>query len=337
MQAQKHTPKQLGFSVIEALLIVLVVAALAGTGYVVFHLHKSSAKNSAATGSTQTTGQQQSTTSTQPQPTAYLDVKEWGVKIPLSSAISDAYYVIPSGMSNDADGLPSGLYLGVKSLNGSCGDASAGNTNISIDKALGAITRVLPTDHDPVSGKLYTQLATSGVTIGNYFYGYNGRTTGKTCASQATLQAIDSAFATAVKGIVPASQTLEIKEWGVHMTLDSTTASLYYLIKPNLPNVAYLSLKTISNISADCAADKTSLGAISRLTTAEQQAALSNPTNGVPGTIQIGNYWFGFSKPQGGCISPAEDAAVQNAQPGFSFAGTLPKAFNTLAADPAAN
>src|SRR6266699_2108874 len=57
----------------------------------------------------------------------------------------------------------------------------------------------------------------------------------------------------------PTGAILDIKEWGVHMTLDSTTASLYYNIKTNLPNVAYLSLKTISAIAPDCAADKTSL------------------------------------------------------------------------------
>src|SRR6266567_3349983 len=40
-----------------------------------------------------------------------------------------------------------------------------------------------------------------------------------------------------------ATQYLTTKEWRVRLTLDSTTASLYYHIKPNLPNVAYFSLK----------------------------------------------------------------------------------------------
>src|SRR6266567_5033744 len=52
MQSRLPTPKQSGFSVIEVLLIVLVVAVLAATGIVVYQRHR---PGNAATGSTQTT------------------------------------------------------------------------------------------------------------------------------------------------------------------------------------------------------------------------------------------------------------------------------------------
>src|SRR5437016_1411541 len=59
---QPTTTRQSGFSVIEALLIVLVVAALTVTGFVVYQRHKStSAMNSAATTPNQTTVQSQNT------------------------------------------------------------------------------------------------------------------------------------------------------------------------------------------------------------------------------------------------------------------------------------
>ncbi len=62
MQTRQPTPKQSGFSVIEALLIVLVVAALVATGFVVYQRHNNtSAKNSAATTPNQTTVQSQNT------------------------------------------------------------------------------------------------------------------------------------------------------------------------------------------------------------------------------------------------------------------------------------
>ncbi len=48
------------------------------------------------------------------------------------------------------------------------------------------------------------------------------------------------------------TQYLTIKEWRVRLKLSSNTASLYYYIKPELPNVAYLSLKTISDIAPNC-------------------------------------------------------------------------------------
>lgn len=35
----------------------------------------------------------------------------------------------------------------------------------------------------------------------------------------------------------PAASYLDIKEWGVRLTLDGTTSSLYYYIKPSLPDV----------------------------------------------------------------------------------------------------
>ncbi len=65
---------------------------------------------------------------------------------------------------------------------------------------------------------------------------------------------------------------LDITQWGVRLTLDRTTASMYYYISPSLPDVAYLSLRTVSNIAPDCAANKVSLGAISRLTLAQHEA-----------------------------------------------------------------
>ncbi len=86
------------------------------------------------------------------------------------------------------------------------------------------------------------------------------------------------------------TQYLDIKEWGVRLALDSNTASLYYYISPDLPNVAYLSLKSISDVAPTCAADKGSLGAISRLTPTEHQDALDGKIHSIPGTIQIGSY-----------------------------------------------
>src|SRR5947209_2912813 len=106
----RQRERQSGFSTMVILLVVLVVAVLAATGLVVYQHHKpSSAKNSAATSLSQPTGQQQSTTSTQPQPTTYLYIKEWGVKLPLSDSIKDAYYVVSNG-SADANGQPNTMW-----------------------------------------------------------------------------------------------------------------------------------------------------------------------------------------------------------------------------------
>jgi hypothetical protein len=197
---------QSGFSTTVILLVVLVVAVLAVTGVVVYQHHKTgSAKDRAAANTTQTTTQPSGTTTTQPAPTTtqYLTIKEWGVKLPLSSTINDAYYVVSNG-SADANGQPNTMWLGLTSLGGDC-DASKANTpGTSKISEIGALGRALPTDHEPVLGTLYTQLY-PGVTIGKYYYFYLSGTKGKTCAPAATLQSIDSAFGTAAKNTVTAT------------------------------------------------------------------------------------------------------------------------------------
>lgn len=126
--------------------------------------------------------------------------------------------------------------------------------------------------------------------------------------------------------------TLDITEWGVHMTLGSTTASMYYLIKPDDPNVAYVSLHTVSGIAPDCAADKVSLGAIVRETPAQKQSA-PDATFSVKGTIQIGSYWYGYTTPQAVCIATdAQSAAVLHALPKYNLQELI-NTFSTLASD----
>jgi Tfp pilus assembly protein PilX len=203
---QSHRPtKQLGFSVVEVLVVILVIAALAVTGLLLYQRHKPISTKNNATNPTQSTTQPQSTTTTQTHQTAtqYLTIKEWGVKMPLSNSIKDAYYVVSTG-SQDANRQLNTMWLGLASLNSGNCNASQANITTSEITAIGALGRALPTDHDPVKGTLYTQLY-PGVTIGQYYYFYIGGIKDKTCAPQTTLQSVDSAFATSTKGIVAAT------------------------------------------------------------------------------------------------------------------------------------
>lgn len=173
-------------------------------------------------------------------------------------------------------------------------------------------------------------LAVTGLVVYQHHKPSSAKTSAATNQTQTTTT--QPKKTTTTQPTVTTAQALDIKEWGVHLTLDSTTASLYYYIKPSLPNVAYLSLKTISDVAPKCAADKFSLGAIVRLTPAEQQTA-PNADFSIPGTKQIGNYWYGYSNPQSGCTDDAAmDAAVSKAAPNFNTS-TLQNTFNTLAAD----
>lgn len=183
-----------GFSTVEALIIVAVIGITAAGGWLVYQHNRTKVTDAAA--GNQTTNQQTNTT---PAPTVtYLDIKEWGVKLPLSGPIKDAYYVVATNSTDT-------IWIGLKSLDSAGCAAALGNTQ-GASAPVAAIIRVLPTDLEPVKGVPYTQLY-PGVTIGGYYYAYLSGTKSKTCASQATLQSIDTAFAAAAKTAVSATVT----------------------------------------------------------------------------------------------------------------------------------
>lgn len=204
---ERSRNKQTGFSIVEALIAAFVVCALAGVSWAVYQHVKSSATTTGAEANPTQSSTQQTRGSTQPAPTvAYLTIKEWGIKLPLSDAIKDAYYV-PSATNVDANGVPMTMWLGLTSLNASGCDATSVNTPGKQIVAVGALLRVAPTDEDHVSGVLFTK-EYPGITIGNYYYAYKDDTSFRTCASATSLQSVGSAFTTAVTGASAVSVTI---------------------------------------------------------------------------------------------------------------------------------
>lgn len=193
----------MGFSAIGVVLIVVAICAIGTVGWLVYQNNKTKPTN--AVGSNGSSNSQQSTPPSNPSPTvAYLDIKGWGVKVPLGETIKDAYYTF-SGSNKGDDGLPSTAWLGLTSLNDSgCGITTTGPTSEATP--IGSIGRVLPTDRDPVKGSLYTELYPNGITIKGYYYFY-APWQNKKCAPKDKLQSVDSAFATATKGSLSSTST----------------------------------------------------------------------------------------------------------------------------------
>jgi hypothetical protein len=183
--------KQAGFSIVEAAIVVVIAGAMAAAGFFVYQHNQTKVTDAAPN-----TNQQTSTT---PAPTpTYLYVKEWGVKLLLPDSVKDAYYVVSTSFSNDPDGLPSGVWLGLKSLTDpSCNPAN--NNTGGGTGAIGDILRVPQDATDPVPGKPYSQKYPNGVTIGGYYYGYQSWINSTSCTAKSTIQAADTAFATAAK------------------------------------------------------------------------------------------------------------------------------------------
>src|SRR6266568_9118224 len=111
MRRREH---QSGFSTVEILLVVLAIGIIGATGFFVYQHNRTKPSNAAA--GTQAVSQQPTATAPTPtQTVTYLTFKEWGVKMPLSRAVGDAYYV-PGVGSVGADGITNQMYLGLKSL-----------------------------------------------------------------------------------------------------------------------------------------------------------------------------------------------------------------------------
>jgi Tfp pilus assembly protein PilV len=94
---------QSGFGLVAVLLAVVVVLALGGSGYAVYHAHHKKAPESKSTTtnqstkSTSTTGS--STTGKSTPAVTYFTIKEWGVQAPYSG--TDFTYSPVSGYSNE--------------------------------------------------------------------------------------------------------------------------------------------------------------------------------------------------------------------------------------------
>lgn len=166
--------KSLGTNKVAFLVVALVIAALATSGWLVY--------------------QHRTASSPVPKAPGYLDIIEWGIKVPLSASIKDAYYAPNVHGSYDSDGRPVQMLVGFKSLD-SHGCAVAHNA------APVLLVRTSPSQVDPVSGEAVSQVY-PGITIGSYFYGY-ALTKSATCEDVTTFRMLDAALKIAVKGIVP--------------------------------------------------------------------------------------------------------------------------------------
>lgn len=191
----RHKARQHGFGVVGILVTVATLAVIGTAGWFTYQHNR--VRPTGATAGTQTTNQSdaQQTTDTQTPAVAYLDIKEWGIKLPLTDSIKDAYYVVATNSTDT-------MWLGLTSLDDKGCGVSLGNQD-GASAPIAALVRVSPTEMEPVKGKPYSEVY-PGVTIGNYFYGYVSGTNNKTCAPASTLQSIDSAFTSSVKSGVSA-------------------------------------------------------------------------------------------------------------------------------------
>jgi len=181
---------QSGFAAVEAFLVVIILGIVGFTGWYVWHSKQATDKTlnnaaksapataqakkvasfadckKAAGSKTLTTSPEQcvtkdgktftdtnaSTSSAQ----QYLTIKEWGVKLPVSGDISDAYYLYKSDIDV--------VYLS---------KAAYKDTNCAADSTtLGAIDRFTASTKDELSGNNMLSERPNAIHIGNYYFAY---------------------------------------------------------------------------------------------------------------------------------------------------------------------
>lgn len=194
--------RQSGFGVLGVLVAVVAVAIIGGVGFMVFKKSSDTRSSSTPTSTVPApapradeSGEAQTAKPGEPQP-YLLEIKEWGVILPLPERVKDAYYTTAGSNTGD-DGLSNTAWISLTSLDGtSCDVAKTGPTKTATP--VGFIGRALPSDEEPVKQVLYTKLYPNGVTIGGYYYFYVSATDVK-CASNESLQTINSALTSATK------------------------------------------------------------------------------------------------------------------------------------------
>jgi len=163
------------YSVFKFVLIILFVALCSGGVYYWQH-SKVTSLNVQETGLINQIAKLQkeiktttsTSSSTTPSSPTSLVIQEWGIKMPLSSPISDAYYYFNNGYA----------YLSVQSLSNT--QCAANSTSE------GVIGRFSPTDLDPQTNKtLLSEHSTDSVRVGSYYYFYTHPQSG--CSSDLSI------------------------------------------------------------------------------------------------------------------------------------------------------
>ena len=156
---------QQGFAVIEAILIIVIIAIAGGTGYYVYQSNNKAADTYDAAGDSASavTQSNKKGANTDSRAEKYLVIKEWNVKIPLTEAISNANYRFENGY----------VYVGISGAGDICSASSSTGS-------IAAISRFTASEVDPDTNKTYLsaydtlESAYRPTLLNGYYYSLKG-------------------------------------------------------------------------------------------------------------------------------------------------------------------
>ena len=122
----KRKSNQQGFSIAILLVVIVVLAGLVLAGWYVWKKNrKDNTSNKTSTSQTNQKDDKKQMASDPSEGGKYLVISEWGVRFPLSSDISEAYYEFTAGNLSDGVALYDGAFDRMENANGiSCGGSN---------------------------------------------------------------------------------------------------------------------------------------------------------------------------------------------------------------------
>ena len=138
IQMGKIRKNQEGFSVVEVVLVLVVVALIGVVGFMVYKNQHKTTNNSTTNATTLTTPPKTTTppVTTPAQTTDTLTVKEWGVKVPLTTDISDLTYEVTGKGLNLHDQNQPVIKFYTKRLKEAQGICSSNNFPVSLNRGI---------------------------------------------------------------------------------------------------------------------------------------------------------------------------------------------------------
>lgn len=156
--------QQNGFTVIEGILIVVILAIIGFAGWYVYKTQKGDDAEQANTVITPTSTPSISTTTEQV--SEYLKIEEWGVKIPLSPIINDG-----KSLRNGTNSEDQSIYSLYKQSFADLSDSCIGLPSLSISRYNDPSLPVNMSDNSD-SKTYHYYYGDSAIKIGNYWYYY---------------------------------------------------------------------------------------------------------------------------------------------------------------------
>lgn len=109
-----------------------------------------------------------------------------------------------------------------------------------------------------------------------------------------------------------AQKYFDVPELGIKFQTSASLSGLTYLYKYNNGTpTAYFSTVDLSNQSAQCGADATTVGAISQYKSGEKVMDIG--VEQLPGAVKVGAFYYFFQGPQAGCSDDKQVLDLQSA------------------------